>query len=498
MNSFQSPLEYPHRQPNSPPALQLDDPHPQQTPRSALFQENLLNGTTLASQMYHNNGNVLNASAISPEPRMHESSLSLDHYNSCEIDWSIFHGMDLTTSSTVSTAATPDSITPNFLSRTVSGTTQLDFPSSLSNSMLSNSYFENSFSQTNIKDAITSIDPKAADLCYRWLSNFSPCWPEEKDFAALEQLTGESVTRIKTWFSQRLSQLAPSPSFPNTSRQHLQLASPPSSSPPTPSSSSPIAVAAASRKAASPGHPRAFKAQTHCCTPTPHPERLRTRDPSRPFQCTRACGRSFPRKGEWTKHEQKSCPQRVWLCTVGAAVFLPPPSSSSSSSSTPSALADEPSSRRGSRICASCGEADPNSSHLVSKHWATAAADELENDGTTTTTARWCRKQFMRKDHLVVHLRTVHGVAPDAEAMAYYGAVGELEVGSGGGGGGGGELKGWYRWCGFCRRDDCFRGWRERVDHLGRHFKKEGRVMGEWRGFFDDGDDDDGEVDAGG
>ncbi|KAK0653746.1 hypothetical protein DIS24_g5805 [Lasiodiplodia hormozganensis] len=367
--------------------------------------------------------------------------------------------------------------------------------------MLSSSYFENPFSQTNIKDAITSIDPKAADLCHRWLSNFSPRWPEEKDFAALEQLTGESVTRIKTWFSQRLSQLAPSPSFPSTSRQHLQLASPPSSSPPTPSSNSPIAVAATSRNAAS--SPRAFKAQTHCCTPTPHPERLRTRDPSRPFQCTRACGRSFPRKGEWTKHEQKSRPQRVWLCTVGAAVFLPPPSSSSSSSSsssTTTAFTDEPSSRRrGRRLCASCGEPDPTSSHLVSKHWATTTAtatDELlQSDSTTTTTPRWCRKQFMRKDHLLVHLRTVHGMGAaddDAEAMAYYGAVGELEVGE--------ELEGWYRWCGFCRRDDCFRGWRERVDHLGRHFKKEGRGMGEWRGFVgDDGDGGGGgEVDVGG
>lgn len=413
---------------------------------------------------------------------MHDSFFSMGPHDSCGIDWSIFHGMDLTTPSTISAAETPGSITPNFLSRTVSGTTQLDFPSSLSNSMLSSSYFENSFSQTNIEDAITSIDPKAADLCYRWLSNFSPRWPEEKDFAALEQLTGESVTRIKAWFSQRLSQLAPSPSFQNTSRQRLQLASPPSSSPPTPSSSSPIAVAATSRNAAS---PRAFKAQTHCCTPTPHPERLRTRDPSRPFQCTRACGRSFPRKGEWTKHEQKSRPQRVWLCTVGAAVFLPPSSSSSSSSSTTTAYADEPSSRR-RRLCASCGEPDPTSAHLVSKHWATAAADELpDNDSSTTsTTPRWCRKQFMRKDHLLVHLRTVHGVAADAEAMAYYGAVGELEVG--GVGGSGGELEGWYRWCGFCRRDDCFRGWRERVDHLGRHFKKEGRAMGEWRGFCDD------------
>ncbi|OJD31883.1 dual specificity mitogen-activated protein kinase kinase 1 [Diplodia corticola] len=445
MNPFQAPPQYPPRKLISPSMLQLDGSHPQQTPGTASFQGNPLSGTALASPMYHCGGNILAASAFSSKPHTYEPSSRHDLYEGSSVDWSIFDGVDLTTPSTISTVGSSDSRLSSFQRHSASDTARLDFTPRTSS--------ENSFSRMDVEEVTTPIDAKAADLCHRWLSNFSPCWPEDKDFAALQQLTGESITRIKIWFGQRLSQPAPLPpssSFSSTSNQYLQLVSPPSSSPPTPFHSLPNAEAPASRNISPPTnhhHSRAFKPQTHRCTPTDSPERLHTQDPSRPFQCTRACGRVFPRKGEWIKHEQKSRPQRIWLCTVGAAT------------APPSASAEQAPDQR--HRCASCGALDPTSSHFVTDHW------EDEGEGK-----RWCRKQFMRKDHLVVHLRTVHGVDRDA-GLGHYGAVGELEVGE--------ELEGWYCWCGFCRRKDCFKGWRERMDHLGRHFKKDGLTMGDWR-----------------
>ncbi|GME50078.1 uncharacterized protein K452DRAFT_298701 [Neofusicoccum parvum] len=186
-----------------------------------------------------------------------------------------------------------------------------------------------------------------------------------------------------------------------------------------------------------------FKPDTKPCRATTNSRQL-SFDAQRPFQCTHACGQKFPRKGEWIKHEQKSHPQRVWLCMMGAVL---------EGGAHP--------------VCAYCRHPNPDCSHLLTEHWERVCEE---------TPGRWCRKQFMRKDHLRVHLRTVH----EMEELEYYEVAGRLEVLD--------RLERWYRWCGFCRAENCFARWKDRMDHIGRHFKKEGRGMEKWCMIDETGD----------
>ncbi|KAF4304553.1 hypothetical protein GTA08_BOTSDO07735 [Botryosphaeria dothidea] len=416
-----------------------------------------------ASTSRHTGHGQLSAPSMPSLGDEDDDTLELGHFGCRGLDFSFLDELEPGTPpvSSISFRSIPGLSAPpvqsyNNTTQPISTTKPLDSaenPSSFQNT--SPSYFHSPH------NAI-SIDEKAADLCYRWLIHFSPCWPEEKDFEAFERLTGESVTRIKNWFGQRLSQPL-HPIQQSTANHHLALPSPPASTASISRTSSSQGIALPTRRPSSstlelpsPSSPATspFRPQPRRCTPTTTRADL-AHEPARPFQCTRACGRSFPRKGEWAKHELKNHPQRVWLCLHGAVVVVHNHHHHHHHHHPSSHPLHPPS-------CAYCPHPNPSSAHLVAAHWS---------DGDE----RWCARQFGRKDHLAVHLRAVHDV--DAQEAGWYAEAGRLEVGE--------ELGGWERWCGFCRRTGCWRGWRERVDHLGRHFKREGRGMegwGEWPG----------------
>ncbi|KAH7064941.1 hypothetical protein B0J12DRAFT_748844 [Macrophomina phaseolina] len=473
MEPFNSPLQNGEYRADFPSVSRLDYFEPRGQPRSAVIQHHLLAA--------HPRDFGRHQPAEFTVPQL--SNKGLDQFGCHELDFSFLDEVE---------PRTPPVRPAGFESLSLPSASTT--PSLLSPAQLQLSWRPPGPSDSLAVDAASSafsipphnaifIDERAADLCQRWLIHFSPCWPEEKDFEAFERLTGESVTRIKLWFGQRLSQplnttAVTTHSEPQTNHGRLALPSPPVSSASISRTSSSQGTAVANTttttttttiipstnpQSLTANPPAPFRPHPRRCIPTTDRAAL-ARDPTRPFQCTRACGRSFPRKGEWAKHELKNHPQRVWLCLHGAVAGTPPASTT---------MPNMPAQRPECAFCLPHYSSAPTPAHLMTTHW------HLNSSSTTTNTSHtnagdhrsWCARQFNRKDHLAVHLRTVHD--EEAGVVAWYADAGRLDVGR--------ELEGWERWCGFCRREGCWRGWRERLEHLGRHFARERREMGMWR-----------------
>lgn len=148
------------------------------------------------------------------------------------------------------------------------------------------------------------------------------------------------------------------------------------------------------------------------------------------FNCTFCCD-SFKNKHDWQRHEKSlHVSMEEWVCTPhGGSVVLP---------ST-------------DRVhCAYCNALDPDPAHLESHNYSACQG------GQTTP------RKFRRKDHLVQHLRLVHGL--DTLPLIEDWKVARPPITSR---------------CGFC--DASLHSWEERTDHLAAHFRA-GFKMRDWKG----------------
>jgi hypothetical protein len=153
-------------------------------------------------------------------------------------------------------------------------------------------------------------------------------------------------------------------------------------------------------------------------------------DPARIFKCTFCCD-TFKTKYDWTRHEKSlHLNMEEWVCTPhGASVVLQV---------------------TGRVHCAYCSALDPTTSHLQQHNHMACS------DGKSTP------RIFRRKDHLVQHLRLVHGL----ETLPL---IDDWKIESG-------PIT---SRCGIC--DAALGSWDERADHLTTHFRA-GKTMEDWKG----------------
>lgn len=153
-------------------------------------------------------------------------------------------------------------------------------------------------------------------------------------------------------------------------------------------------------------------------------------DPERIFKCTFCCD-TFKHKYDWTRHEKSlHLNMEEWVCTPhGASVVLP---------------------LTGRVHCAYCSALDPTPEHLQRHNHLVCAA------GQSTP------RVFRRKDHLVQHLRLVHGL----ETLPL---IEDWKL----------ETTPVTSRCGICQAS--LQSWDERADHLAAHFR-EGKTMADWKG----------------
>jgi hypothetical protein len=180
------------------------------------------------------------------------------------------------------------------------------------------------------------------------------------------------------------------------------------------------------------------------CKPMLDPAILR-RDDARIYQCTLLCGKNFPKKGEWRRHEERNYPQEGWICSLDVTVVV-----------------------MGYLTCVYCGAQDPGTDHIHRNH----------------ATSKPCRPKplnahgriFTRKDRFRNHLEKEH---PGISSLEYMNRN-HLLINSK-----------FPRRCGFCSEYD-FKDWPDRIQHLGDHFEH-GKDMSSWNlssadNFKDGGD----------
>ncbi|CAG9936588.1 unnamed protein product [Clonostachys rosea f. rosea IK726] len=150
------------------------------------------------------------------------------------------------------------------------------------------------------------------------------------------------------------------------------------------------------------------------------------------FACT-FCTDSFKTKYDWRRHEKSMhISLDSWVCSPAGPVAIRPGQVVAS--------------------CVYCGLESPDEQHLTGHNYAACFGRSSEE------------RTFHRKDHLQQHLRLVHG----SKFMPW-------------------PMEGWKKEanqiqsrCGFC--DAVLFSWEDRVDHLTRHFKREGKTMADWKG----------------
>lgn len=151
---------------------------------------------------------------------------------------------------------------------------------------------------------------------------------------------------------------------------------------------------------------------------------------NRPFLCT-FCADSFKTKYDWSRHEKsRHFNLDYWVCTPHGGIDI-------------CALS-------GQHSCAYCNMPEPSQAHLQS-----------HNDGLCKLSGQ--SKFFNRRDHLVQHLRHVHGLSEMIPPLDNWKIAGPSLVSQ----------------CGFCSQ--IMKSWGERVDHLAEHFKQ-GKTREDWHG----------------
>jgi len=150
-----------------------------------------------------------------------------------------------------------------------------------------------------------------------------------------------------------------------------------------------------------------------------------------PYQCT-FCTEVFKTKYDWQRHEKSlHLPLERWICALQG------------SRTTKESI--------GEQCCVFCGEVRPDDKHIEAHHYSACQERSLQE------------RTFHRKDHLVQHLRLVHGVEFSEWSMARW-MLPIPDVRSR---------------CGFC--GTTMSTWLERTDHLADHFKS-GVTMASWQG----------------
>ncbi|KAG9185977.1 hypothetical protein G6011_02533 [Alternaria panax] len=152
---------------------------------------------------------------------------------------------------------------------------------------------------------------------------------------------------------------------------------------------------------------------------------------SMPYQCT-FCTEVFKTKYDWQRHEKSlHLPLERWICALQGP------------RTTKESLGEE--------CCVFCGDVRPDDAHIEAHHYSACQERSLQE------------RTFHRKDHLVQHLRLVHGVEFSDWSMARW-MLPIPDVRSK---------------CGFC--GITMTTWSERVDHIADHFKS-GVTMASWQG----------------
>ncbi|KMP03165.1 hypothetical protein CISG_07670 [Coccidioides immitis RMSCC 3703] len=175
---------------------------------------------------------------------------------------------------------------------------------------------------------------------------------------------------------------------------------------------------------------RRHRRQTRPASTLPTPSTKRSVG-KRPYQCT-FCTDTFRTKHDWTRHENTL---HLSLETFTCAPF-------GSTYNDPSG---------GTRMCTFCDCPQPSESHIESHRFSLCQQKPV------------ALRTFYRKDHLVQHLRLVHGVNNLIPSMDTWKS----------------QVTNINSRCGFC--GETFTLWSERNDHIARHFRK-GALMKDWRG----------------
>lgn len=151
----------------------------------------------------------------------------------------------------------------------------------------------------------------------------------------------------------------------------------------------------------------------------------------RPYQCT-FCTDRFKTRYDWVRHEKTlHLSLEKWTCMPSGPIFY-----------------DE---QRQKTQCALCGLEDPPEGH--------AYTHRIRECTEKPSVAR----TFYRKDHLVQHLRLVHGVNNMIPSMQHWRS----------------DINRVKARCGFC--NERFTAWSDRNQHLAEHFKN-GAEMKDWKG----------------
>ncbi|KAH9861712.1 hypothetical protein J1614_011465 [Plenodomus biglobosus] len=162
-----------------------------------------------------------------------------------------------------------------------------------------------------------------------------------------------------------------------------------------------------------------------------HIEQHPVPEPLMPYQCT-FCTEVFKTKYDWQRHEKSlHLPLEKWICALHGP--------RATKKDTPEAC------------CVFCGEIAPDDAHIEAHHYSACQERSLEE------------RTFHRKDHLVQHLRLVHGAKFAQWSMAHW-MLPMPDIRSR---------------CGFC--SITMSTWEERTDHLADHFKA-GATMANWHG----------------
>jgi hypothetical protein len=119
----------------------------------------------------------------------------------------------------------------------------------------------------------------------------------------------------------------------------------------------------------------------------------------------------------------------------------------------------------GNMRCAYCGQQDPTRDHVREEH---------------RTCLRYCREKsfcehvVFRRDHFNQHFLKVHPTLnPENYAVNFYFKVTDSVF---------------PRRCSFCNSQ--FSDWKNRIDHIAKHFKEEEKCMREWQDLSSEAEDE--------
>jgi hypothetical protein len=339
-------------------------------------------------------------------------------------------------------------------------------------------------------------DPQAIKFYKNWLQTYPHIFPKPEHLGALAILTEESLPNVEAWFAFKFRQangfLHDQTSLPSSAPSLTFQSSHETSSEPVPRSSHPFADIIASDTFSSsistfddtslPEHslenhipevtsyfdqdsaevnepedvastiPGSKDAATHrhclamaasaasdrsndlgkACVKTHRKQNL-DRNPRRPWQCTRSCGKNYNNKKNWVRHETLAYPQKGWVCTVGESVSV-----------------------NGRSICSYCPPGE-RAIHVDELH---------ENSRNRCESGRKNARKggFYRYQHFVQHFNNNHpALDPKDFAKQSYFTV---------------KDSAFPRICGFCGEE--LRTWQKRLNHISDHFEHDGMNMHQW------------------